>query len=505
MKKMKKLFAVLLTLAMVLGMSMTTFAADSLDIPVSGAGDGAQFKNAQLIEVDTTKETGWKFTSEKVAEQYRNALGVNSDQAAIWKLIKKVLDDKSAANPGQDVITPTSMPANTEAATDGQIAKALRDIKNLAPENFVLIDGKTVTEPGVYYIDVQETGYEYNPMAAYVSFDAYTDGVPAGLKSAGTVAKKADIIIEKDDSNDDDVVEIGRDVEYTITTIVPYVSYDNNNSYEIKDTISGADYNLTNGKMMVKVKVGNAQFVEKEAVLSNDNHSFTLNLDEYAKDSERAYAGEDLVIKYSAKVTDMEVHNRVIGDDGDHETSAHNYLYAATATLTKTDLEGNTPLKDAEFVVSKGNKYATFEEIIENNVVVAYKLSGWTENKGDATHVITGGEEGTVTVKGLDSTLLNGEEYLFEEVVAPDGYSINDTPVEITWNAPTEEEAQITLGNVTVNYKKVTVTGNATMNDTKLSALPGTGGIGTTIFTIGGCLIMIAAAGLFFASRRKTK
>ena len=82
---------------------------------------------------------------------------------------------------------------------------------------------------------------------------------------------------------------------------------------------------------------------------------------------------------------------------------------------------------------------------------------------------------------------------------------INDTPVEITWNAPTEEEAQITLGNVTVNYKKVTVTGNATMNDTKLSALPGTGGIGTTIFTIGGCLIMIAAAGLFFASRRKTK
>ncbi len=41
------------------------------------------------------------------------------------------------------------------------------------------------------------------------------------------------------------------------------------------------------------------------------------------------------------------------------------------------------------------------------------------------------------------------------------------------------------------------------MTDTKLSSLPSTGGIGTTIFTVGGCAIMIAAAGLFFASRRK--
>ena len=39
----------------------------------------------------------------------------------------------------------------------------------------------------------------------------------------------------------------------------------------------------------------------------------------------------------------------------------------------------------------------------------------------------------------------------------------------------------------------------------KGSTLPSTGGIGTTIFTIAGCLIMIAAAGLFFATRRKTQ
>lgn len=42
------------------------------------------------------------------------------------------------------------------------------------------------------------------------------------------------------------------------------------------------------------------------------------------------------------------------------------------------------------------------------------------------------------------------------------------------------------------------------ITNTKLSSLPSTGGIGTTIFTIGGCAIMIIAAALFFASRRKS-
>ena len=41
--------------------------------------------------------------------------------------------------------------------------------------------------------------------------------------------------------------------------------------------------------------------------------------------------------------------------------------------------------------------------------------------------------------------------------------------------------------------------------NTKLIALPSTGGIGTTIFTIGGCAIMIIAAALFFATRRKAE
>ena len=87
-----------------------------------------------------------------------------------------------------------------------------------------------------------------------------------------------------------------------------------------------------------------------------------------------------------------------------------------------------------------------------------------------------------MTVKGLGAG-----EYVITETLAPEGYSVNNNIPNVTLE---EGEHQ----NRTIQVK-----------DSKLSALPSTGGIGTTIFTIGGCAIMIVAAGLFFATRRKTQ
>ena len=88
--------------------------------------------------------------------------------------------------------------------------------------------------------------------------------------------------------------------------------------------------------------------------------------------------------------------------------------------------------------------------------------------------------DGVVVAKGLD----NGE-YQIVETKAPAGYSVVEVP------------------NVTIENGENPVA-TANVSDTKLHSLPHTGGIGTTIFTIAGCVIMIAAAGLFFASRKKS-
>lgn len=64
MKKMRKIFAVLLTLAMVLGMSMTAFAADAKAIITLKNFDKAnKVEYMQIIQKDETKTSDWAFTN----------------------------------------------------------------------------------------------------------------------------------------------------------------------------------------------------------------------------------------------------------------------------------------------------------------------------------------------------------------------------------------------------------------------------------------------------------
>ena len=90
-------------------------------------------------------------------------------------------------------------------------------------------------------------------------------------------------------------------------------------------------------------------------------------------------------------------------------------------------------------------------------------------------------EDGTLVVYGLDEGT-----YQITEEQAPDGYSVVEVPDQTITNAEGSRDLTVDV------------------TDTKLHSLPSTGGIGTTIFTVGGCIIIIAAAGLFFASRRKS-
>ena len=113
----------------------------------------------------------------------------------------------------------------------------------------------------------------------------------------------------------------------------------------------------------------------------------------------------------------------------------------------------------------------------------------WVKKVGNPQSTTT---EGTTTFVGLDAQ----KKYCVQETNAPAGYKIQKDYHVLTGAEKTSSEtSKVYKFN---NFDKVTLT-----ND-NLSALPSTGGIGTTIFTIAGCVIMIAAAGLFFASRKKT-
>ena len=504
MKKMRKIFAVLLTLAMVLAMSIPTFAATATTITVNGLDPNATVTYKQIIRPNLKTATGWEFVDDDDAKAFTgktDAVSPAEQQKIIWKLIKMESGDNKVTN----------MPDGTTAYETSEFQTAVGNIStstSMGPVTNGTVTLENVTSAGIYVInadskkDGKTTAYKYAPMAAYVSFGAYdtNSGVPSELEPAVVKAKSTTVDITKTNNETDKVVEVGKVVTYNATTKMPFVSANNNiTSFKLVDTIEGAKYvTEKDGQYKGKVKVDIGVGTDTETVYvdivkdTNGKDTITADLTKYLANN--AHANATVTISYKAEVTSTIVNNSIIPNDGKNDfTPAMDKLYTGTVTLTKTgekDKDGNAAkLENAEFVlVRKENDTTKYAVATPTKNKAEYTVTSWVADQKVATIMKTD-VNGNIFVKGLDDSTVT---YEFKETKAPNGYSINETNAEVKWNKEGGAE--------TANNR----TGVASMTDSKLSALPSTGGIGTTIFTIAGCLIMVTAAGLFFASRKRT-
>lgn len=485
----KKIGALLVAAVMVLSMCTAVFAdgtSPQAQIKIKNAGTNARFDYLQVIVPDTQKETGWAFATDAIAGKYKTAFSEKNDQTIIKKMI--VLESDN-----------TKYKGTVTAATTQQIENALEAV--LGDSSIMGAATKTATAPitvtnaGVYAIKGAEAGYAYSAMAAYIAFKDYNTatGVPSQLNDKEIEAKKTPTTIEKTSDDDNKVVEIGRQVTYTVTGTVPYLPSTQGRFYKIKDTIIGASYNVETegahrGELKVTVTLGNDVSEKYVTVAGN---SFELDLSEFV--ATNANANKTITITYGATVTDTKVGNKVVAGDGQN-WSEQNYgskteeLFTGQISINKTG-ESNEVLEGAGFKVYKEEtendvtvkKYAKFDT---NN-----KLAGWTTDEAEATEITTDAS-GTATIYGLDLGT-----YKFKEVTAPSGYSINTNDVSGTIALQTGKEKAESANDI--------VATNASMSDTKLNSLPSTGGMGTYLFTIIGVVVMAGAAGAFFISRRK--
>ena len=100
MKKFKKALAVILTMAMVMGLGMTAFAAGKATITINNAGDG-KFSYVRVIEADQTTDTGWDFV-DGYAQYFTAADAFNtSDTQAIIKGL--IYAENSQATEGKEI------------------------------------------------------------------------------------------------------------------------------------------------------------------------------------------------------------------------------------------------------------------------------------------------------------------------------------------------------------------------------------------------------------------
>ena len=479
MKKMKKILAVILSLAMVLGMSMTAFAAKAgATLEVKGLATYAKQK------VD-------------IYEIYRLDDNDNAWVAADWTKDTGVTPDNLADS---NVISALRTAALKTKATATEESKELSTGKFASNVNF------TGLQAGAYLVIVTDptNKTEYSTMVAKTyKYDEKNNLIAPLNASVVAKADKYHTGKEADKTN----IEVGDLVTYKVKTTVPYQEVKPNGQklvteFKVSDNLTGATFYLTGeavkGTAAVNTITVNGATVpgfEKLSETLNGQSAFELNLMDLVKD-DNTYAGQEVVITYTALVNKANLveNNATSTQDPDGTTTK---TYSGNATITKYEVNTTNVLKGAEFVVYRINKETNKKEyavIDANGWITGQWIEETTENEVPAGlgTTLTTADDGTVTVKGLKAG-----DYYFKEVVAPDGYSINNNDIAFTMAETKDKTTGVVTGVAPTQPELIK------MYDSKLSALPSTGGMGTTLFTIAGCAIMVAAAGFFFASRKR--
>lgn len=203
---------------------------------------------------------------------------------------------------------------------------------------------------------------------------------------------------------------------------------------------------------------------------------------------------------------DLENNNEISETDKDRVT-----VLTYNIKITKVDDDGNAiTTSSAKFNLKNAqDKYAVAEK--DNNGV--YVIKSWTDTVTSATEFET--TDGIITVSGVDAK----KTYTFVETEAPDGYTIlnenTNVTIDRTWVTNVDNLDPQGLEDDEVNpLNSLTFTGDTEntsttdelvgteITNTKKTLLPTTGGMGTTLFYLGGGVITVGAGALLITKKR---
>lgn len=478
MSKVKRILAVVLAMAMVMAMSVVSFAADSvpkdgdqLEVTIANV-DNASLKVVQIIEA--------KYSTYGL-EYYQWTTASGKEGQVKFK--------------------------NDEV--EGLTSEYITNLARTAEGNAFINGG--YLKPGTYMVIAtsNDPSVVYNPMVVSVYYTK--DGLQAApltdtnweLETTDAYAKKSSQSFDKEvtgaahgtenltDSKD---VQVGDKVSFKITGTIPsYSAQFTKPVYKISDTLTKGLEKYEN----IVVKVGGVPLTESETTYSltditDESKTFTVEfVSSYISGlADKTEEARSVEITYDATVT-AEATSTVPATNEATITYSHTpdeektdtkttktYTFELDNNFTKVD-ENKTALPNAEFTLYRHYTNGTLTE------EVAKKTSD---------------ENGNIVFTGLDATT-----YYLKETAAPNGYQLNDTVYTVEIKAEYDENGVPTK---TVSITDPSNTDSAAsdhveIQNTHLSALPSTGGAGIIVFTIVGCIIMIAAASMFFLSGRK--
>ena len=249
------------------------------------------------------------------------------------------------------------------------------------------------------------------------------------------------------------------------------------------------------------VKVNYTAVLDDDAVIGAEGNTNGVHL---TYTTNPGYDGEG----YFEQTGEGEVEKTEKKDEETEDTTEDGVVvYTYELKINKTSAATGAALQGVKF--SLQNAEGHYANINTNG-----KLLGWVESADASNYTFETGADGKLTFTGLDSGTYRivEQEPLegYEPITGPISFTITPNDARNTdgsWTY-TEDDGTDAYGAITVENDLITVndgtiTANVENEETAYT-LPETGGIGTTIFYVGGG-ITAAAAGIVLVARRRAK
>ena len=461
MKPLKKAMSVLVSLLMIFTFALPAFAdSATASITISNAVQGETYKAYKLLDLESYDASNDLYVYKATAawkDFFKTGAGasyitVDSQDYAVWKN------------------TASKDDASLKALIDAALAYA--EDKSITPTATQTAGNTSVTFDNLdlgYYLVNSSVGTlcELNTV--------YQNLTIVDKNEKPDVDKNIVEGTSKVTSND---VQIGDTVNYEVIVHAKkgaknYVLHDtmskgltfNKDSVAIDGLTAGTDYTLVTDGLSDGCTF-EIKFTDSYLKSLTGNTDITVTY--------TATLNEDAVVKTAANT------NKVVlkyGDQSTVEKETETYTYQLT--VVKTNADETKKLKGAIFKLST-------DEAGSQTLKFTKKNGQYVVDPNGAIGTITTTDSGTFTIVGLDA-----KEYYLTETVAPAGYNKLADPIKLVVSKNNVTKDGVVLANDTLTVKNQSG-----------ATLPGTGGIGTTIFYVIGGLLMAAAAVLLITKKR---
>lgn len=577
MKKMKRLAALFLAVVMVMAMGMTAMAAPNDEatgtITISNATKDETYKAYKIFDAVPSADgehvayTATTEMKEFFVNRSDNPFDFAENLNGSWNVTKNknksdsdVIDVLNSlyTKSGEDLVLNLEFASLVEDVIDG-VAETASDGTSTTvtfsnvPYGYYLITsslGAAVTvdsmTPNANVIDKNQSGPSWDDLGKSITAITDVNGKTTEMETelSETSANYGDTIkfkISIDTTNYEGAEAI---TEYNISDILgDGMSYVTPSDIKVSVVSTDTSYGTDGTKVLTKDTDYTVK-TEKPANMKTDEDGFIINVPwaDVTTNSEGEVTAvatkyptpATLVVEYSAKVDAdavpaAEIKNtagftyKLAGEPDEKkpeeetkETTTSTYALAINKVT-----ENATGLKDAKFMITKGNDtilvQATSEAGVYNYVGIATSEQVTAKNEAtteSAGIIVKSPESGLIVVKGIDAGT-----YTITETEAPAGYNQLTNPAEvetvlngtytktITFYYETDSDGNKIItdtvtdekaGEVLTTYDVVatTVVNNAG------ALLPSTGGIGTTIFYVVGGILVVGAGVLLITKKR---